>query len=110
MDRLTTARRVSDGHAVIRGVVGQVKWVYYVAAAINGYTVVRGAGRRWRLRGTVVLRDPYNLARRPLTFVAPTATGEWAWPILDHALVGDVLRAELGPLEVLKHGIVVRST
>lgn len=78
--------------------VGQIKWAYYVAAAINGYSVTREADQ-WTLRGTVVLADAYKLAQRPLLFVAPHAKGEWRWPILALTLIDGRLTATLGAPE-----------
>lgn len=65
---------------VIRGVVGQIRWSYYVAGAVNDYTVWRAQGV-WQLQATVVRADAYNLTQRPLWFVAPTKHGAWRWPI-----------------------------
>lgn len=85
--------------AHITGVVGQIKWAYYVAAAINGYTVTRAETGEWRLSGTVVLADAFKLAQRPLTFVAPHAKGEWRWPIQSLELANGQVFARLGPPE-----------
>jgi hypothetical protein len=85
---------------VIRGVVGHIKWHYYTAAAINGYTVTRSKDRKqWALTATVVLSDAFKMAQRPLTFVAKHAKGEWRWPILAVAVNRDTqqLTAQLGP-------------
>jgi hypothetical protein len=85
----------------ITGVVGQIKWSYYVAAAINGYTVTRTPENTWRLRGTVVLSDAFKLAKQPLMFVAPHrlggVDGEWRWPILEMEMADGSLTAKLGP-------------
>ena len=81
----------------ITGVVGQIKWHYYVAAAINGYHVTRSDDGHWGLTATVVLADAFKMAQRPLTFVAPTDKGEWRWPIESHELADGALRARLGP-------------
>lgn len=83
--------------AAIRGVVGQVKWAYYMAAALNGYTVRRSATGAWSLRGVVVQADAFKLSQRPLVFVAPHDKGEWRWPILDFELQAGTLTARLGP-------------
>lgn len=85
--------------ACVRGVVGLVKWSYYHAAAINGYTVTRKTDGTWALRATVVTSDAYKLAQRPLIFVAPHEHGQWAWEMRSHSLDGGVLRATLGPVE-----------
>jgi hypothetical protein len=91
--------------AAITGVVGQVKWSYYVAAAINGYTVSRGPDGSWSLRGTIVISDAFKMAQRPLTFVAPVRLGkppddtptEWRWPIVSSEIVNGTIVARLGP-------------
>lgn len=91
--------------AVITGVVGQIKWSYYVAAAINGYTVSRGPDNAWRLRGTIVMADAFKMAQRPLMFVAPVMLGappnqtpsEWKWPIVESDIVNGTIIAKLGP-------------
>lgn len=86
--------------AVLTGVVGHVMWHYYVAGAINGYTVARAKDGKWSLTATVVLSDAFKMAQRPLTFVAKHAKGEWRWPILSLQLAnGAQLTAQLGPLE-----------
>ena len=88
---------------MIRGVVGQIRWAYYTAAAINGYTVTRSKAGAWSLSATVVLADAFKIAQRPLLFVAPHEKGEWVWPIntLEYdSRLGPNLRATLGtPLE-----------
>jgi hypothetical protein len=69
---------------MIRGVVGQIRWHRYPAASINGFTVtpLRKDRSRWSLLATVVLSNSFNLAQRPLTFVAKLKHGrEWRWPI-----------------------------
>lgn len=78
------------------GVVGKVTWGYYNAAAINGYAVTRN-GSDWSLRATVIASDAYNLAQRPLVFVAPHQKGEWRWPVLEFQMVNGSFTAKLGP-------------
>lgn len=82
----------------IRGVVGEIKWHYYTAAAINNYTVTR-VDAEWHLHATVVLSDAFKMAQRPLTFIAPHAKGEWRWPILSSEITNGALTAKLGPPE-----------
>jgi hypothetical protein len=68
--------------AGITGVVALIRWAYYTAAAVNGYTVTRDpVTRAWSVTGTIVMADAFKLTQRPLKFVAPHATGEWVWPI-----------------------------
>lgn len=85
---------------MLRGVVGLIKWSYYTAAQIEGYTVTRTkAGTVWTLTATVVLSDAFKMAQRPLTFVAKHAKGAWTFPIVSFALNRDThqLTATLGP-------------
>lgn len=82
----------------VRGVVGQIKWSYYVAAAINGYLVTRD-GPRWNLRGTVVMADKFKMSQKPLMFVALHHQGEWRWPIRDLEVHDGTVTAVLGPPE-----------
>ena len=99
---------------MITGVVGHIRWHYYTAAAINGFTVTPLAKdrRRWSLRATVVLSDSFKMAQRPLTFVAKLRNGkEWTWPItamrMDTINGMPVLVAELGPEA---NDVPIRST
>lgn len=85
---------------MLTGVVGYIRWAYYTAAQIEGYTVTRNkAGTVWSLVATVVLSDPFKMAQTPLTFTAKHAKGEWRFPIVKHQLVDHRLTAELGPPE-----------
>lgn len=88
--------------AHIRGVVGIVKWSYYNAAAIHGYAVTRDANKRtWSLRAQLVpgAIDRFKMAQRPLVFVAPHATGQWRWPIVEFDVQNHVMTAQLGAVE-----------
>lgn len=93
--------------AVIRGVVGQIRWAYYVAAGVEGYTVIRnmtptprpGVPAKWSLKARIVGSDQFKMAQRPLIFVAPHAKGRWMWPIEEFVIVQDELTARLGPVE-----------
>jgi hypothetical protein len=84
---------------VLTGVVGHIKWHYYTAAAINGYTVRRTKAGAWSLTATVVLSDAFKMAQRPLTFIAKHAKGEWRFAIDSHTLVDHRLTAKLQPPE-----------
>ncbi len=85
---------------MLTGVVGHLKWHYYTAAAINGYSVIPAKDRRsWTLTATVVLSDDFKMSQRPLTFVAMHAKGEWRWPVITLTLAQARLTATLGPLE-----------
>jgi hypothetical protein len=86
----------------IRGTIATIKWAYYNAAAINGYTVTRDkATGAWSAAGAFVpgLVDAFKLAQRPIYFVAPFKTGAWRWEI--HTLTmleGGRFVASLGPM------------
>jgi hypothetical protein len=84
---------------VIQGVVAAIKWQYYTAAAINGYSVARTKQGQWSASGIVVLADAFKMAQRPLVFVAKHKKGEWRWPIQSMAIGPDGHRwtATLGP-------------
>ena len=82
----------------LRGIVGHIKWHYYTAAAINGYTLTFTPESGTTLEATVVLRDAFKLAQSPLVFEAPHKNGVWAWPILTyHLSESGRLTAALGP-------------
>jgi len=94
------------GQAIIRGVVAQVRWAYYTAAAVEGFTVVRaqaprrpGVPPRWSLTARVVTADPFKMTQRPLLFVVPHAKGRWQWPIESFTMTAGSLTATLGPVE-----------
>jgi hypothetical protein len=83
---------------MLKGVNGQIKWSYHVAADIKGYTVSRNATtKEWSMRGTAVQADAFKLAQRPLVFVAPHQGGEWRWPIESVQVDGGTVTASLGP-------------
>lgn len=109
----TISRGVGDarreGHAgAFSGVTGSIRWHYYTAAAIEGYTVTRSAdGTRWGLTATVVLHDAFKMAQTPLVFVAlrtkhgldghTVVKSAFRWPILSCQFVDHQLTARLGP-------------
>ncbi|MEP7304216.1 MAG: hypothetical protein ABJA98_01735 [Acidobacteriota bacterium] len=94
---------------MITGVVASVRWHYYTAAGIHGYTIApcNKAGTAWDLVATVLLSDAFKMAQTPLVFVAMhTKKGldgqcvvktEWRWPILSCRLEAHQLTARLGP-------------
>jgi hypothetical protein len=86
------------------GVVGLIKWSYYNAAAINGYTVLRTKAAdgtiAWSLVAAVVMSDPFKLSQKPLMFVAPLKRGGLRWPVLAFDIdKSNTLTAKLGPIE-----------
>jgi hypothetical protein len=93
----------------IRGRVAAVKWAYYTAAAVEGYTVTHApkAGG-WSVAGTLVpgAVDAYKLAQRPLFFVAPFKRGAWRWEIQTFTQRDGRFVAQLGPVSIEgEHGI-----
>lgn len=97
----------------IRGRVAAIKWAYYDAAIVEGYTVTQDlAGAN--VRGALVPGrvDAYKLAQRPLFFVAPFKGGAWRWQI--HTLTtleGGNFLAALGPISIENpHGITHPTT
>jgi hypothetical protein len=96
---------------MVKGVIGQIKWMYHVAADIHGYTVSRSKEtKQWSLRATAISVDAYQLEQTPLTFVAPiknriwdeateqwnSVDGEWRWPIESIEVDGSMVVAQLG--------------
>lgn len=86
---------------MIRGVVGQIRWSYYVAASVTNFTVTRhgsttGATVRWTLRATLVLADAFKLSRKPLVFQVETKKGLMTWPITDLVITDRDVTATLG--------------
>lgn len=83
---------------MLTGVIGQIKWHYYVAADVHGYTVVRHKEtKQWSMSGIVGNADAFKLAQRPLTFVASYGKGEWSWPIESLEMKDGAITAKLGP-------------
>jgi hypothetical protein len=85
--------------SVIEGVVAEVRWSHYTAAAINGYQLTwKRDVRRWQLSATVVLADAFKIAQRPLIFVARVRNADWEFEILSFDLPGlrGPLTARLG--------------
>jgi len=88
-----------------RGVVAEIRWHTYIAAAIRGYVLERRRSGVVTLRATVLLSDAFKLAQRPLTFVMPVRLGkpprqrdaEFCYPIETFTLRDSALDATLGP-------------
>ena len=93
----------------IRGRVAAVKWAYFTAAAVEGYTVTHAPAVGWSVAGTLVpgAVDAYKLAQRPLFFVAPFKRGAWRWEIQTLTRRdGGRFVAQLGPVSIEgEHGI-----
>jgi len=97
--------------ARVRGVVGQVRWGYYDAARLEGYTAQRDPKtQRWSLRARVVpgSANAFNMRQRPLRFIAPYVIPakagkpelkrQWEWLVEDADITAGVLTARLEPL------------
>jgi len=95
----------------IRGRAAAIKWAYFDAAAVEGYTVTQTAGA-WRVTGALVPGrvDAFKLTRRPLFFVAPFKGGAWRWEILDYTTNGSTLSATLGPVTTEGSNGLTRAT
>jgi hypothetical protein len=97
----------------IRGHVALLKWAYYNAAAVEGYTITRDARKVWTATGALVpgAVDAFKLAQRPLFFVAPFKGGAWRWEVEALTLEGGHFTARLGPrVTEGQHGIITRSS
>lgn len=98
----------------ITGAVAYVRWTYYDAATIEGFSITR-AGDAWAVAGRVVQSNSFNLTQRPLTFVVPVVwqgrPRDWVWPVRTCAIESGVLRGFLGtPAQGVNHGgVLVRS-
>lgn len=85
---------------LIRGVVGQIKWSYYVAATLEGYSVRRDkTSGVWSLTGRVVTADAFKMRQRPLVFMAPTKHGNWEWEMVSHEVRNGTVTATLAPFQ-----------
>lgn len=74
---------------VVEGVIGEIRWTYYTAAAINGYRLTwNPSARWWSLEATVVLADAFKMAQRPLVFVAAVRGAEWEFDMQSFNLPG----------------------
>jgi hypothetical protein len=89
-----------NGAVRVQGVIGQVRWSYYIAAAVHGYAVMHDEKTdTWSLKANIVNHDSFKLSQRPLAFVALHANGSWRWPIRDFNIHQGVMTARLGPME-----------
>jgi hypothetical protein len=90
---------------LVRGQGGEIRWAYYTAAGVEGWTLLRdpktprGAKPKWSLTARIVGSDKFKMAQRPLLFVAMFGRGRSVWPIEEFRIVNDALTATLGPRE-----------
>ena len=59
----------------LHGREAELRWHTYPAAAVRGYSITRTPRGAVVLTGTVVYRDAFKLAQRPLLFAAPMLLG-----------------------------------
>jgi hypothetical protein len=86
----------------IRGVVAHIKWSWYQAAALHGYTiVVNKKTRQGTLVGTVVVSDAFKMAQRPLELVVLMQPKDKRWAIASHEFnkATGTIRAILSPIK-----------
>jgi len=88
----------------VRGQLGQIRWAYYVAAGVEGFTLVQqpprpGVRPTWTLSARIVGSDKFKMAQRPLLFVTVVREKRWLFPIEEFRIVNDHLTATLGPRE-----------
>jgi hypothetical protein len=99
----------------MRGITGRVaaiKWGYFDAASVEGYSVRQDRGG-WSVSGALVPGrvDAFKLAQRPLFFVATFKGGAWRWPIHQLTTTPDGrFTAELGPVATEGPNGLTRST
>jgi hypothetical protein len=86
---------------VVRGTAGEIRWAYYIAAGVEGWTLLvpRPGKRAWSLSARIVGSDKFKMAQRPLLFVTQFGKGRSVWPIEQFRIEGDRLIATLGPRE-----------
>jgi len=87
---------------IVRGVAGEIRWAYYIAAGVEGWTLMAprtGGPVTWSLSARIVGSDRFKMAQRPLLFVTQLGTVRSVWQIQHFRLEGDRLTATLGPRE-----------
>jgi len=89
---------------LIRGTTATINWAYYIAAGVEGWTLLmhpprRGVKPTWALSARIVGADTFKMAQRPLLFVTIVREKRWLFPIEDFRVVGDRMTATLGPRE-----------
>src|SRR4029434_4821853 len=94
----------------LTGVVGVIRWGYYNAVAVEGYTITRTGGT-YTLVARVVpgLINALNLSMRPLVFVTPFLWEgrqvEWTWPILEDCTIREgEIRVRVGAPDAWRQG------
>lgn len=83
----------------VRGTAGSVLDGARPAALLRAWTISKGESNVWHLRGSVAQVNAYHCRRRGLLFTAPREKGMWCWQVLSLTVVGNELRAVLGPPE-----------
>jgi hypothetical protein len=90
----------------LRGQAGEILWGHRSAATLAAWSIARldrGHGQppyTWHLRARVARADAFQCRQRPLLFTAPRGKeAPWCWGVESLDLVGQELRATLGPPE-----------
>ena len=89
---------------LVRGRDAQIRWAYYVAAGVEGWTLLQqpprpGVRPKWSLSARIVGSDKFKMAQRPLLFVTVVREKRWVFPIEEFRIEGDRMTATLGPRE-----------
>jgi hypothetical protein len=89
---------------IVRGRDAQIRWAYYVAAGVEGWTAMQQSPRpgvrpKWSLSARIVGVDKFKMAQRPLLFVTVVKEKRWLFPIEEFRIEGDRMTATLGPRE-----------
>jgi hypothetical protein len=92
---------------LLRGQQAQIRWAYYVAAGVEGFTLLQQpppkaspfVRTKWTLSARIVGSDAFKMAQRPLLFVTTVKEKRWLFQIEEFRIAGDRLTATLGPRE-----------
>lgn len=83
----------------VQGTGGAVLSGARPAAQLRTWTIAKGESNVWHLRGSVTQVNKFHCGQRGLLFTAPRDKGMWCWQVLSLTVVGNELRAVLGPPE-----------
>lgn len=91
------------GKLALKGLAGEVRWSYRLAASLREWSLnaeAVGDAVRQSLTATVASHDARAVSQQPLVFVVPRPSGQpWRWPIESLQIVDGTLTAVLGPQE-----------
>jgi hypothetical protein len=91
----------------VKGRVASIMWGYQTAGTLRDWTISPREGGGWSITAQVDDLHTFRASQRPLTCVAPHASGAWRWPILELEIAAGALTARLGPKE--SSHVTVRS-